>query len=187
MRRFASEGSGSGSHAQQGPHETEFVAFRARNVGEFFVPFTVDKVFPLYGPVEEAKWAPGWNPQWLYPERSAAEASLPERGWVFTTGKSSSEKRLWSLQKADFTLYEISYLVHWPERMVYTIDICSEPFVDSKEMRNGTRTTVKYDFIGTSVEGNSEVEGRSGRPEHYLEEMKHWRQLIQGYLERSSR
>ena len=54
-------------------------------------------------------------------------------------------------------------------------------------MRNGTLTTVKYDFVGTSVEGNAEVEVRTGRPEHYVEEMKHWRQLIQHYLEGSDR
>jgi hypothetical protein len=178
---------GSRSHVPEDSQEVEFVAYRAVNMGRFFVPFAVDEVFPLYGPVEEAKWAPGWKPQWLYPERSSAETTLPERGWVFTTGKRSKDRKLWYLQKADFSLHEVSYFVHWPGRMAYTIDICATRSADSKEMGNGTLTTVTYDFVGTSVEGNKEIEERTGRPEHYVEEMKHWRQLIQGYLERSSR
>jgi hypothetical protein len=69
--------------------------------------------------------------------------------------------------------------------MVYTVDIRATPSANPNETRKGTLTTVAYDFVGTSVEGNREVEERTSRPGHYVEEMEHWRQLIQSYLEGS--
>ena len=101
----------------------DFLGLHAENKGSFFVPFPVRRVFPLYGPVEEAKRAPGWEPQWLYPSRASAQASVPERGWVFITGENSEKKKLWYLQKADFFQHEISYTVYWPDLMVYRIDV----------------------------------------------------------------
>jgi hypothetical protein len=162
--------------------EMDFQGYRAVNRGSFFVPFPVEEVFPLYGPVKETNWAPGWEPQWLYPAKTIAESSVPEPGWTFITG-SSTEKKLWYIQNADFTLHEISYIVLWPERMVYRIDINARPSVDPTLRKNGTSTAVKYDFVGISEGGNAEVMKRTGRAIDHAKEMEHWRQAIQGYLE----
>lgn len=161
--------------------KVNFVGYRAVNKGGFFVPFPVDSVFPLYGPVKEARWAPGWEPRWLFPDCASAEASVPERGWTFTTGKGPRELKLWYLQEADFVRHKITYVVHWPGLMVYRIDI------EAKSRGRGTSTTVTYDYVGTSVAGNSEVERRTSRREQYSEEMEHWRRQIQGCLEGAGR
>ena len=166
--------------------KASFVGRRVANKGDFFVTFPVDSVFPLYGPVEEARWAPGWEPRWLFPDRASAEASVPEPGWTFTTGKGPREQKLWYLQEADFARHKITYVVHWPGRMVYRIDIEASQSTD-KSRRSGTSTTVTYDYVGTSVAGNREVRRRTARPEEYSEEMEHWRRQIQGCLEGAGR
>jgi hypothetical protein len=164
----------------------DFQGYRAVNRGSFFVPFPVDEVFPLYGPVKEAKWSPGWEPQWLYPAKLVAESLVPESGWTFMTG-SSTEKKLWYLMKADFRLHEISYIVFWPEHMMYGISISAVPFFDSASNKSGTSTGVKYDFVGISEEGNEEVRKRTNGDANHANEMVHWRRAIQGCLEESHR
>ena len=56
----------------------------------------ITAVFPLFGPIEEKKWAEGWNPKILHPENT-----LIEEGMVFVT-ISSAEKEtesLWAVTK----------------------------------------------------------------------------------------
>jgi len=97
------------------------------------------------------------------------------------------EKKLWYLQKADFFQHEISYTVYWPDLMVYRIDVGAASSVEPVSKRSVTTSTVTYDFVGTSAEGNREVERRTSRPKHFVEDMEHWRRQIQAYLEASDR
>jgi len=109
------------------------------------------------------------------------------KGWVFITGENSEKKKLWYLQKADFFQHEISYTVYWPDLMVYRIGVGAASSVEPVSKRSGTTSTVTYDFVGTSAEGNREVERRTSRPKHFVEDMEHWRRQIQAYLEASDR
>lgn len=157
-----------------------FVGRHVVREGKFFVPFPVDDVFPLYGPVEEAKWVAGWEPRWIYPERGVAETSKPAPGWVFTTGKEAAEIRVWYVEDVNPAAHEISYLVHWPGQMVYRIDVSAEPAVDSGSASQGTSTAVRYEFVGTSEDGNRELTEVSTN--WAAERLEHWRQSIQDCL-----
>ena len=164
---------------------SDFVGLHTVNEGKFFVPFSVDEVFPLYGPVEEANWVTGWEPRWIYPERAVAETSKPAPGWVFTTGKEAAETRVWYLAKVNPAAHEISYLVHWPGQMVYRIEVSAEPAVDSGSAKQGTSTAVRYEFVGTSEQGNRQL---MEVPTNWAtERLGHWRRSIQDYLERQGR
>jgi len=46
------------------------------------LPGSADAAFPLFGPVDEAKWSPGWSPRFVTP---LPGAQSPD-GAVFTTG-----------------------------------------------------------------------------------------------------
>ena len=46
------------------------------------LPGSADAAFPLFGPVDEAKWAPGWSPRFVSP---LPGAQSPD-GAIFTTG-----------------------------------------------------------------------------------------------------
>src|SRR5207244_13622231 len=58
---------------------------------------SVAAVTPLFGPVREAEWAPGWAPRFIHP----AEGGQRE-GVMFTTTTSDGKERLWLL-----TAYEV--------------------------------------------------------------------------------
>jgi hypothetical protein len=164
-----------------------FVAYRSTNEGSFFVEFPVEKVFPLYGPAEEAKWAPGWEPHWLYPEKSTAQSRAPELGWVFETEPNTPQKRLWYVDEVDLTHHEISYLVYLPDKMIYRIRVMAAPSENPESKRKGTLTSVTYQFVGLSDQGNAEIKKRTHFPEKYAAEMREWATHIEGYLRKANK
>ena len=163
----------------------DFVGYRARNTGSFHVDSPVETVFPLFGPAEEARWAPGWQPHWLFPERSIAESHTPERGWVFKTSRRSPEERVWFVEKFDPVGHQAVYRVHWPGHMIYRIEVTSVPSENPKSRKSGTLTTVAYDFIGVSEGGNREVRKKTAHPKEYAREMKRWARFITHCLQRA--
>ena len=162
----------------------DFVGYRAANTGAFHVDCPVGIVFPLFGPAEEAKWAPGWQPHWLFPEKSFAESHTPERGWVFKTDRRSPEERVWFVEKFDAVGYQAVYRVHWPGHMLYRIEVTSVPSEHPRSRKSGTLTTVTYDFIGVSEAGNREVREMTAHPAEYAREMKRWARFISGCLQK---
>jgi len=164
-----------------------FVAYRAANEGSFFVEFPVEKVFPLYGPAEEARWAPGWEPHWLFPEKSTAQSHAPEAGWVFETEPNTSQKRLWYVVKVDLAQHEITYLVYLPDKMIYRIRVIAAPSENLESKEKGTLTSVTYQFVGLSDQGNAEIKKRTDFPEEYAAEMREWATQIDGYLRKTNK
>jgi hypothetical protein len=164
-------------------HGSRFVGRQWTTEGTFFVPFPIEDVFPLYGPVEEARWAPGWEPNWVYPDKAVVEASKTAPGWVFTTGRGPTDTRVWYVLNVNLARHEISYLVHWPGQMIYRIDVSAESVVDPRSRMRGTSTTVRYEIVGLSEAGNDEIARRSGLAGYHAERMEHWRRSIQEYLE----
>jgi hypothetical protein len=59
---------------------------------EIVLDATVAEAAPLFGPVREAEWAPGWAPHFVHP----ASAGQQE-GAVFTTTTPKGYERLWTL------------------------------------------------------------------------------------------
>src|SRR5437879_5188037 len=44
-----------------------FAAKSVTHTGTIHLESSIDRVFPLFGPVREKEWAPGWNPQIVFP------------------------------------------------------------------------------------------------------------------------
>jgi hypothetical protein len=163
------------THAATGraqPHD--FVGLTTDGRGSYVLPFPIDRVFPLYGPVAEARWAPDWNPTWIYPDAKAAAASVPQKGWTFFTSLDDADNtRTWQVDEYDADRHRAVYHVFYPRRAVYRIEVTATP------QDGGTRTDVHYALVGLSEEGNRFVERRVA---HFDTEMAEWKAQIEYYL-----
>ncbi len=160
-----------------------FAAHRASNVGSFVVDFPVAAVFPLFGAERETRWDPSFQPAWVFPDKAMAGSTDPERGWVFTTDPGTREERVWHVETFDTVGHRAVYLVHWPEHMIYRIEIAAAPAGDGALAAGRTLTDVRYDFVGLSEEGNGEVRART-EPGKFAQEMKKWARMITDCLSR---
>ena len=65
---------------------------------------SVAAVTPLFGPVQEVEWAPGWKPQFIHPTEGAQRD-----GVVFRTIGTNGE-RLWTLTTYDEKAGRLDYV-----------------------------------------------------------------------------
>src|SRR5438067_506149 len=88
---------------------------QVRRMGEITLHAPLEKVFPLFGPVDEAKWAPGW-------QASIKHGGNAEVGTVFTTD-ASGHQAMWIVSRYEEERRAIQYTVVFPEDRVVQIDI----------------------------------------------------------------
>src|SRR4029077_12521405 len=67
---------------------------------------SVADVTPLFGPVREAEWAPGWSPRFIHPAQA-----LQREGAVFTTTSADGRDRFWLLTTYDPSNGRVEYVV----------------------------------------------------------------------------
>jgi len=130
----------------------------------------VDQVFPLFGPVREKDWAPGWSPELVYPtDREAAE------GMVFKTAGEEGQT-LWAITGYDPAQHTIAYVNMTPGYMVNLIVIrCAA--AGSGE----TDATVTYSHVALGERGNNFVQHMDDHA--YAAKMEHWQLAINYRLE----
>jgi hypothetical protein len=143
-----------------------------RRAGQITLRGPVDKVFPLFGPVDEAKWAPGWEPSIQY-------GGNAELGTVFTT-HSSPHPATWIISRYDGKAHSMQYTVVFPEDRVVQLDIACQS-------GNGDETYCGVVYAMTAL-------SEAGRPgvEHYTQErheerIAHWQMAINHYLQTGKR
>jgi hypothetical protein len=141
---------------------------RAAFSGSFSVELktSAQRALPLFDPVGEAVWSPGWAPAFA---RESDRTVLPE-GAVFTTRGHGDRPTTWVLQRYDRRAGEIAYTVFAPEEAVLAIHI------GVREIAPGTSTAlVRYDVVATSVAGDRFVqEFRSSFPHM----QPHWQHAL---------
>jgi hypothetical protein len=129
----------------------------------------VDEVFPLYSPLGEKLWVPGWDPELLYPE--GVEWA---EGQIFRTREETGEA-VWIVTRLDRAGHEAAYHRVEPGRYVARIEVACRAAGDG-----GTRTTIAYTFIGLSARGNRDIDAMS--QEEYAAKMARWGAWIDGCL-----
>ena len=130
----------------------------------------VEKVFPLFGPVRESEWAPGWSPDLVYPTDSEVA-----EGMVFKTPGEEGET-LWVITRYDPEQHTVVYANVTPGYMVNRILIhCSA--AGSGE----TDATVAYSHVALGEHGNDFVQHMDEQA--YAAKMEHWRLAINYRLE----
>jgi hypothetical protein len=124
-----------------------------------------DKVFPLFGPVEESHWAPGWKPQLLYPPNGSPVAA----GAVFAEGD-----EIWTMTVYDAVARSIHYVAVSPGVSVGEIDIHVVA-----EGTNASRAVVTFRHTALSARGDEEIRSWV---KHFPDKAAHWEHAINHYL-----
>ncbi len=130
----------------------------------------VAEVAPLFGPVREAEWAPGWAPHFLHPPEGAQR-----EGVVFTTTTSKGIERLWLLTAYDIKEGRVEYVIVTPACTANEIKIRVVP-----EGERQCKATITYRHSALAPEGNEEVNKLDA---HWAEQQRvHWEMAINTVL-----
>ena len=108
---------------------------------------SVTDATPLFGPVREAEWAPGWAPHFLHPPEGAQR-----EGVVFTTTTSKGKERLWLLTTYDLKEGRVDYVIITPGFIANEVKIRVVAEGDRQ-----CRATITYRHSAVAPEGNEEV------------------------------
>jgi len=129
-----------------------------------------ERVFPLFGALEEKKWAEGWEPQFVYPT-----PARDQRGMVFTT-EHAGRTSTWTCTAFDESTGYVQYVYVVSDFIVTMIDIHL-----AKSGAAETHVSVVYQRTALRAAANEDVahlakgDANSG-PE--------WAEAINGYLAR---
>jgi hypothetical protein len=127
---------------------------------------SVANVTPLFGPVREAEWAPGWSPHFIYPAHG-----VQRDGAVFTTASGHGKARLWLLTTYDVRNGRVEYVVVTP---AFTADEIKIRVVPDGEQH--CKATITYRRSALTPEGNEDV---AKLDEHSAEEQRiDWQSAI---------
>ncbi len=161
-----------------GQHKTNesFNSERISKTASFTVNETIDNVFPLYGAFEERKWAPGWEPVLIYPNKEVIEEGTAFKIEPHGHGHGDEGDLLWVISKFEPENYLIQYLVSTENRF-WTITVKN----DAIENDNKTKTTVTYTYTGLNKNGNQL--NKKALEKMYESNLQDWADLINGYLE----
>ena len=150
-------------------------SFQARRVSRSHLIILNDepgKIFNLFTPEEEKKWAPGWDFIPLYPEEGTVEKNM-----MFTTTGHDHAKQdaLWIVCNYKPLSFCIEYLRIEPGIKIGKIEVVCD------EAGNGkTSVMVKYTYTSLSDEGNLFLD--SFTEEFFSEYISFWEKAINHYL-----
>ena len=147
----------------------DFKSERVQRSADFIVNATVEKSFPLFGPLLEMEWAAGWEPRVIYLEQKYVEEHM-----IFKTKSQYGEDYLWAVTQYDPVKYFIEYTVTASERIWFIRVIC-------KSYEDKTKVSVTYSYTGLSEKGNQQ--NREALARMFENELKDWEKAINYYLE----
>ena len=133
---------------------------------------SIEKVFPLFSPLEETRWDNSWNPDFLYPPKGKFVENL-----VFKTKSSNQiEKEFnWIISYLNTKDYLVIYTV-FTENRVWTIKVqCADI------EKNKTEAEITYTFTGLNEKG-IEI-NRKSLETMYEKKLKDWEIAINYFLE----
>lgn len=136
-----------------------------------------DKIFPLFGPIREKDWAPGWDPQVIYSDSANAEEHM-----VFTTQThhGAEDISVWTITRYQPHDALIEYTVFAPERL-WRVAIQCHP----GDSPRTTRAEITYTFTGLTARGNELNE--LALSHMFRHDLKDWEVQINRYLEGKGR
>lgn len=143
-----------------------FVGRRLVRSGRLRLAAPPGTVFPLFGPIEERRWAEGWAPTMIHPPSGEVEL-----GAVFTVEHDGGAPSVWTIVELDPQRFRISYVRVRPDSHLARIDIACAGADDG-----ATRADVTYTFTGLAEPGNALVD--SFTEAHYTEWMRSWELAI---------
>lgn len=147
-----------------------FKAERVQKSASFVASASIEKVFPLFGPIREKEWTEGWEPQIIYSNNLEVEEHM-----VFkTSGRHHGESEyLWVLTQYKPNEYFVEYTVSTANRVW---------FISVKCEANGknANVTVTYTFTGLNEQGDQL--NKLALENMYAHNLKDWEEAINYYL-----
>ena len=143
-----------------------------RRDGQITLDASVKRVFPLFGPLNEAKWAPGWQPLIKYRGNT-------DLGMVFTTN-SSPHPATWIVSLYDENSHSIQYTVVFGDDHVEQLDISCQAASAAE-----TRCHIGYSMTALTDSARDAVENYT--QEKHEQRIAHWQMAINHYLETGTR
>ncbi|MFZ1081626.1 MAG: hypothetical protein WAO19_06850 [Candidatus Kryptoniota bacterium] len=151
--------------------QATFIAKRVSKSATITLKGPIERVFPLFGPVEEKKWADGWNPVVLYPTSGELEEGMV----VTTQGHGHGEAVFaWIVSKYETENHLIEYIVSTANRY-WVITIRCFASSDTE-----TKATIQYTYTGLTPIGN-EI-NKHAIEKRYERDLKDWEEAINHYL-----
>jgi hypothetical protein len=131
----------------------------------------IEKVFPLFGAIEEKKWSEGWNPTPVFP----ASGNM-EEGFIFQTADHVPGQPLltWVVSKYSPASHQLQYIITSSLR-VTTISVNCSKLSDSS-----TKAEITYKLAGLSDEGN--LISHHLISKMFKHNLKDWETAINNYL-----
>ncbi len=147
-----------------------FAARAVRLAGGFTVALDADAAFPLFSPLGERSWVPGWDPELIHPPGvDWAE------GLIFKTREELGDA-IWIVTRLDRAARHVEYHRVEPGRYVAHITVRCTPTSDRT-----TDVAVSYAFVGLSDRGNADIDAMTESA--YAEKMSRWAQMIAAAIE----
>ena len=147
-----------------------FAAHAVRLAGGFSVAAGADAAFPLFSPLGERSWVPGWDPELIHP---------PGLDWaeglIFRTREELGDA-IWVVTRLDRAARHVEYHRVEPGRYVAHITVRCTPASDDT-----TDVSVVYEFVGLSERGNADIDAMTDTA--YAEKMSRWSQMIAAALQ----
>ncbi len=149
-----------------------FEAERITKTREITLNGKLKEVFPLFGPIRERDWAPGWAPHIVYPP-----GSLIEEHMIFTTQSHHGQgfTSTWAVSKYDPEGAFVEYTVFAPERLWFIQIRC-------RETKGGEQTVaeITYTYTGLTESGNHA--NKKALEAMFKHDLKDWEEQINHYL-----
>jgi len=146
-----------------------FLPGTASFTGRIRLNGSVERVFPLFSPIGEKGWVPGWDPEILHPI-----GGFWEEGLIFRTSEEGG-MAIWIVSNLDITAHRVSYHRVEPTLYVARIDVTCD------EMSIGvTDVSTVYSFVGLSEEGNDAISVMTAT--EYAAKMVRWTSWLESCL-----
>jgi hypothetical protein len=151
------------------------VSFKSKRISQtqsIILNGSLDKVFPLFGPIKEKEWADGWNPEVIY-----STSNLVEEKMVFTSKAIFPDEPdyTWVISKFQPESAFIEYLVFTQERFWIILVKCAGKSEET------TIAKITYTYTGLTENGNSLNE--LALEKMYSQDLRDWEKAINYYLE----
>ncbi len=150
--------------------EKNFRPERISKTASFTVRDSIDKAFPLFGPIREKEWAAGWEPEIIFSESPEVE----ERMMFKTSSSHHDEEFIWTITQFRPQDYLIEYTVSAAER-IWFIRVQCQP-----TETHTTKVTVSYTYTGLSLPGN--IKNKEALDKMFAHNLIDWEQSINYYL-----
>ena len=154
-----------------------FEAARITRTSRITLNGPLSEVFPLFGPIKESEWAPGWAPRIIY-----LTGDFIEEHMVFTIASHHGQEpdSTWTVSRYQPENAFVEYTVFAPERLWWITIQCRES-VQEKH----TEAEVTYCYTGLTERGN--LINQKALEKMFAHDLKDWEEEINFYLETGRR